>query len=405
MTDKKAHQDLEEASTQVDDATAKTKTSASTKADKPEQVSEQARAINASSGGPQAVVQHHTPAPKRPKTNRWGVSIGLLALILSVLTALGGVYLARQLANLEASTVQVQQAQNQRIDSLDVSPQLTHLSQWLEELQQQGKVQDQAIVEQIKTIERSLLVLQQHSAFTSRDWVMATARYLLQIAQYRLTLAGDLTTATEAMRAADAQLHSLADLRLLPVREVLAEEIRTLREMPKPDVEGNVLAIIQLSQRSNELPLAVQLRPKNSPSSETAPNTAEPSNTEKNFFFNRLVAMVQKLFKVQRLVESDDTGWARTGNSAVLSQRASLQLSLQRAQTAALRRDQADYLESLNRAQSIVMDNFAIDTEAVQRFLHDLAMLLQSPVRPKPAGIGRALQLLDEIGPQWSEDS
>ena len=71
-----------------------------------------------------------------------------------------------------------------------------------------------------------------------RAWTNAEARYLLEIANRRLTLDHDWGSALAALQAADERLQSLKDPSLNPTRRALASEIQALRNVVQPDLPG-----------------------------------------------------------------------------------------------------------------------------------------------------------------------
>ena len=77
--------------------------------------------------------------------------------------------------------------------------------------------------------------------------------------------------------------------------------------------------------------------------------------------------------------------------------RAGLQVALQRAQVAVLRRDQSDFSAALIESRAQVQQHFNADDDITRRFLEDLDYLSQTPVQAEVEGIGTALQLLNEM--------
>jgi uroporphyrin-3 C-methyltransferase len=71
-----------------------------------------------------------------------------------------------------------------------------------------------------------------------RKWILSEVKYLLQIANQRILLAGDVENARTALILADQQLKELADPRLYQLRELLADEQLALAAVAKVDIDG-----------------------------------------------------------------------------------------------------------------------------------------------------------------------
>ena len=87
------------------------------------------------------------------------------------------------------------------------------------------------------------------------DWQLAEIRYLLRIAAQRLALASDTDTVQAILRSADAGLREIPDPALIPVREQLIADINRLEAFAGTDITGLVLALGDLAERVEQLPL------------------------------------------------------------------------------------------------------------------------------------------------------
>jgi uroporphyrin-3 C-methyltransferase len=101
----------------------------------------------------------------------------------------------------------------------------------------------------------SLRPLAQQQNNGDDDWTLAEIEYLLIIAIHRLQLEGDVNMALAAMQAADDRLKDDDDLRLLPIRQQLANDMNALKAVNKVDTTGLVLFLSDLAGRVAELPL------------------------------------------------------------------------------------------------------------------------------------------------------
>jgi len=87
------------------------------------------------------------------------------------------------------------------------------------------------------------------------DWLMAEAEYLIQLANHRLLLEKDITTAAVALKAADTRLAEVADPALLHIRKILANDLQTLNSIPTVDLAGLSVTLSALSNNIPNLPL------------------------------------------------------------------------------------------------------------------------------------------------------
>ena len=304
------------------------------------------------------------PSPGRSVT---GV-FSFLALLLALTAIAGGGYLYWEMQTLKSSTDGLAAGQQNLIRTLDFRPQLDKLDQRIDAISQQNVKAFGAANARFEELQDSVRVLQEIGSRGDRDWVIAETRYLLKMAQHRLTLAGDLDSATAAIRAADAQLHTLADVSLLPVREALAKEIASLRSTPKPDIEGKVLALIQLARRSNSLPLqtartisiGVALAP------ESLAGAAGDTQIDAGLG-SEMMKLVRQFVVVKRAALEDSVNLNMDESAGEnLGRRAKLQLALQKAQIAVLRRDQVDFIAAIAQAKSLLVEHFDHENDLVR---------------------------------------
>ncbi|MGR8921120.1 MAG: uroporphyrinogen-III C-methyltransferase [Gammaproteobacteria bacterium] len=103
-------------------------------------------------------------------------------------------------------------------------------------------------------LEDSVKALYAREAQASLDWVLAEVEYLVFAATQRLALEGDVDTAIEALKAADARLRAAQHPDLIGLREQLAGDIGRLEAVPEADVEGLAIFLADAVRRSEQLP-------------------------------------------------------------------------------------------------------------------------------------------------------
>ncbi len=87
------------------------------------------------------------------------------------------------------------------------------------------------------------------------DWQLAEAEYLLQLANQRLLLGGDVKTALEQFAGADTIIRNIDDSSLLPTRAALAKDIAALKAIDVVDTDGIYLTIEALAAQAGQLHL------------------------------------------------------------------------------------------------------------------------------------------------------
>lgn len=143
--------------------------------------------------------------------------------------------------------VQQQQAQTiSLIHSLDKSEQFKHdiaqVTQRLNTNTAKAKTEVDALTLVITDFQNKLDSVVKNHQLTNDDvlrtWRLANVEFLLQTANQRVLLAGDIENARVALTLADQQLKELADPRLYRLRALITDEHLALASLAKVDIEG-----------------------------------------------------------------------------------------------------------------------------------------------------------------------
>jgi len=213
------------------------------------------------------------------------------------------------------------------------------------------------------------------------DWLIAEADYLVRMAGRKLWLENDVRTAILLLVNADKRLKSLADPSVLPVRAALAEDIQTLQQLNPVSPSSVALALTGMVAQIDKLPLDTFEKPVD-------------VNAEDNTLSESTDDWKDNLAKVWRSLV-DDFLTIKTIEGPVkpvLSLQAQflvkeqLRLQLMQAQSAALQGEVGLYNQSLQYAQTILIEKFDIETSQVSGFVSALQNLLNTDVsRPIPS--------------------
>ncbi len=194
-----------------------------------------------------------------------------------------------------------------------------------------------------------------------RDWQLAEVRYLLRMANHRVLLERDAPGAAALLRSADAVLVALDDFALHEVRARIAEEVLALESLPALDAEGLFLQLEAIKRDVDRLPLRM-------PEWVPAPAApAEPAGVlgALRAEFDRLVRFRHFDGAVRPLLAPEEAVYLELN----------LRLMLERAQLAALRREQGIYGESIATAAEWIERYLDVDTPEVRRVLDGLRAL------------------------------
>jgi uroporphyrin-3 C-methyltransferase len=126
-----------------------------------------------------------------------------------------------------------------RLDEIaDLRTDISQLSSAQRQLNNQLSTLNQTQLEQGDALTK----LQNQSPLSSDEieleWALAEIKYLLNLANQRALLAGDVSGAQLALSLADQQIRELGDYRMQPLRELIAEEELALKAAGDTDVAG-----------------------------------------------------------------------------------------------------------------------------------------------------------------------
>lgn len=94
------------------------------------------------------------------------------------------------------------------------------------------------------------------------DWLVHEAEYLVRIAARTLWLEKDTTAAIGLLQDADARIAELNDPEVLPVRQLIYQDIEALKLVPKLETEEAILSLMALGEQVQSLPLVTMSVPK-----------------------------------------------------------------------------------------------------------------------------------------------
>jgi len=303
-------------------------------------------------------------------------------------------------------------------EQMQMSEKLAQTSQFIQQQQQKLAEQDKLLREQQQQWEQEKTSLQQQEDHLNRTlsqmqqrlggkvslWQVAEAEYLMRLANHRLTLMGDPSTALTALKAADQRLQATGDPSWDGVRKILAREMATLAAVPKVDRAGLNARLTALLEQTDRLPLEEEgVRLSSSTQSQKSTPTSEA--TENGFSIERILDDLWQGFKSMMVIRHHDkpiTAMLPPEQRYFLIQ--NLRLKLEAAKAALLGRNEAFYRDSLESAATWIKQYFAPDSPEVQGFLQQLEALSDEQITPTLPEITDSLQALQERREQISQE-
>lgn len=355
-----------------------------------------------------AEIVESTPAPARSAVRGQGPSrLSLILALIALLLVLGGLGVGYQytkrlqtsLQQMDQSLGQAAQQQQQlqsRLGEIESAfqTQKTEIEKQRQALTEQDDKltrERQRLEQQAEEMQQTLESVYSRVGRSSNAWMAAEAAYLMRVANRRLQLERDLPTAISALQGADARLRDTGDPGWTRVREILAQEIAELEAVKPLDLTGLSARLSGLAGQVGDLKMVgLQYTP-------SQPEEVQAEQDGEGRSLDTLLKDGWEGFKSVMVIRHRDKPV-----SAMLAPEQqffvykNLQLQLQAARLALLKRDPALYASSLKQAAEWTGEFFdpeAAATQAMQKALTDLQSV---ELRPELPDISRSLAALQQ---------
>jgi uroporphyrin-3 C-methyltransferase len=231
--------------------------------------------------------------------------------------------------------------------------------------------QDVIIGDHLRTLEDHIAAVDTRvkSLETSgEDWLLAEIEYLLKMADLRIAMKQDVKGAVRILRNAEELIKKMPgdDKGLLNVRVAITQDIATMELYREIDVPGTYAALVSLGDTIEKLPIIP------SKLNDYADKVDEPKSADtkvaKKTDTPKMLSKINEAFAGYLTIRKHDTEELKALLSPEqrLNFRDSVRLTLDQAQTALLRGDQAVYDASLSKIRKWVLDYFVADNFKVQ---------------------------------------
>ena len=218
-----------------------------------------------------------------------------------------------------------------------------------------------------------------------REWKVAEVAYLLRIANHRLLMERDVDGALALLKGADAILVELDDFSLFQVRARLSDEIVSLENVESNDVQGLFLRLeavkTELGRHRLKLPKF------------EAPET---STADEEGFWSALVSQLGGYLRFRRF-EGESVKPLLAPDEAVYLE-LNLRMMLERAQLAALRREQSVFEQSLQTAADWIASYLEDEDPGIQRVIEELDAMSTVELDQSLPDISGSLAALKSMG-------
>ena len=221
------------------------------------------------------------------------------------------------------------------------------------------------------------------------DWQLAEIRYLLRIAAQRLALAGDTETVQAILRSADAGLREIPDPALIPVREQLIADVNRLEAFAGTDITGLVLALGDLAERVEQLPLNL------SASAAEDPVPADDPVAPEGRWRQLAHALWQELKSLLVISRTDRSSVALLAPRERFFLQQNLRLQLEAARLAVLIRDGDQLRESTSAGVDWLNEFFDTGDDRVRNALEILDAAASADLERPVASIDATLKAFD----------
>ncbi|WP_088331434.1 uroporphyrinogen-III C-methyltransferase [Lacimicrobium sp. SS2-24] len=307
----------------------------------------------------------------------------VLNLLMVVALAAAGYWawqqfqLAQQAEDTEVQDL-IEQAQQQRqVLAQQLNQRVTDTTQ----AQQATQQQQQQLQQQLASFEQALSAnqqqLQKMQGRRPNDWLLAEAAYLVRMAGRKVWLEKDLTTAVLLLESADSRLEDLNDPSLIPVRQVIADDVQALRQINPQPLTKLALQLGALANQVDTLPLDMVVLPEAEQDGSDQTLTDSVSDWRTNLK-RSWRAIVDDFVTVRRRTEQTKP---LLDDSQQWLVREQLRLYLLQAQHGLVKEEVELYPVFLREALSILQKYFAPQAPAVAGFRARLQELLETNIR------------------------
>ena len=221
----------------------------------------------------------------------------------------------------------------------------------------------------------ALEALYQELSRSRDESLLADVEQTLLVANQQLQVAGNVKSALIALQAADARLARLDRPQLAGLRKVIARDIERLKLAPHVDVIGISARLDNLITTIDSLPLAMEVRPAETPAAKTG-----TANAEGNAWTRFTREMWQDLRNLVRIQNLDRPDIPLLTPAQTYFLRENLKLRLLGARLALLAHDEKSFKSDLRAAREWLTRYYDMRDKTVANVILSVRQLNDSQI-------------------------
>lgn len=210
---------------------------------------------------PKSKIPPTKPPQKKPQANAnkqksGGAVLGFFVFLTFFLAvaAIGATYYVWQQTQQQLQAADVKrQALEHALSTLDENPRIQKLNRNVNKKIDDTNSQMQKIGKQLNSVSKEQKRISANVQDTNEvldrsqvGWMLKEIEHVLRMSQHRLLLDRDFDGSLAGLKAADQRLNDINDVRLIPIRQSIAKQTRTLNQFPHPDYTGMQLQLDNL---------------------------------------------------------------------------------------------------------------------------------------------------------------
>jgi uroporphyrin-3 C-methyltransferase len=256
---------------------------------------------------------------------------------------------------------------------------------------------ESALSEEIGSLTAQLGALQAAQLLTNnatdRAWKILEGQYLVGLASQKLRLEGDVVTAISQLEIADQALVDSGSSSVFAVRQAIAVDLQTLRNIEILDREGIYLRLDTLLFEMENIDLLNSMRTEfeNRRNAESQPLQL---NSDASSFLDSSFEFLGSIF-VWREWEETPEAMLAPGQDDLIKQ--NLRLMLEQAQLALLMRDNSLYRQAMAKSQDWFQRYAVTNSAQGQALANELNQLRIIDIDPVLPALSQSLSLINQL--------
>lgn len=225
------------------------------------------------------------------------------------------------------------------------------------------------------------------------DWLLHEAEYLIRIAARTIWLEKDTKAAINLLQDANLRIQELNDPHYLPLRQVIHDDIETLKLLPSLNTQEVVLTLMSLNKHISKLPLAMAKIPQTTETVDSL-ELSDDANDWKANLAKSWAKFIKDFITINR----------RSGNVEPLispqyqqNLQENLSLKLQLAQWATTQENSNIYLASLNDIHKWTEEYFDLNAPQTNLFIQEILTLKKALITYEYPSSLNALNAIHEL--------